>query len=187
MTTVSAQTAPRPRHLLRSATAAHHDRVDRLFSQADLGCREGYGRFLMAQAAAHLPIEAALTEAGAATLLPDWRERRRASALIQDLTALDLAMPNSCPAPAFDHPAAVLGGIYVLEGSRMGGRVLGRTVPSHLPSRFLDPGSSPTWTVVVAALEKRLVDRESLALAIAAASNVFAVYESSARYFMSVR
>ena len=45
---------------LRAGTAGYHDRVDRLFSQVDFADREGYGRFLTAQAAAHLTAESAL-------------------------------------------------------------------------------------------------------------------------------
>ncbi|MDP8911973.1 MAG: hypothetical protein M3N39_00180 [Pseudomonadota bacterium] len=41
---------------LRAGTAAEHDRVDRLFSRFDLRREEDYRHFLLAQAAAFLPI-----------------------------------------------------------------------------------------------------------------------------------
>ena len=44
------------RGALRAATAAHHERVDAVFSRADLTKRDHYARFLQAQAGAYLPV-----------------------------------------------------------------------------------------------------------------------------------
>ncbi len=57
------------RAALRARTAAEHERVDRLFSNFTLGEGGSYRRFLLAQAAAFLPIESALDRGGAADLL----------------------------------------------------------------------------------------------------------------------
>ena len=51
------------RAALRAATADCHKRVDTAFSRFDLATEDGYRRFLLAQAQAFLPIEAALDEA----------------------------------------------------------------------------------------------------------------------------
>jgi heme oxygenase len=169
------------RFRLRSATQASHERVDLLFSRADLGDRESYGRFLTAQAAAHVPIERALTLADAATLLADWPQRRRASLLIADLTALDLPVPPGAAVPEFNHPAAVLGAMYVLEGSRLGGSILSRRVPAHLPTRFLRGDEPSLWREFIHVLDARLRDEEDLAIAATAATDVFAAFEDSAR------
>lgn len=60
LSTLSGRTA------LRDATGESHDRVDAVFSAIDLSNLTQYGRFLTAQAAAHLPVEQALDAAGAA-------------------------------------------------------------------------------------------------------------------------
>jgi len=115
------------RHTLRAATSDAHARVDAAFSRLDLACPADYRRFLAAQAGALLPLEAALDRAGAEAVLPDWPARRRSAALLEDLRRL--GQPPGRPLPVIgDGPGWVLGALYVLEGSRLGGQVLRRRV-----------------------------------------------------------
>ena len=117
------------RQALRSATHDLHLRVDQAFSRFDLTDRWGYGDFLAVHARVLPGIEAALDGAGAAGLLADWLDRRRTAALRADLTDLERAMPPPQPAAlVFPSRAALVGGLYVLEGSRLGGAVLARRV-----------------------------------------------------------
>jgi heme oxygenase len=167
------------RSAIRSATAGHHERVDRVFSGADLTDRNAYGRFLSAQAEAHVATEEALTLAGAASILPDWPQRQRASLLRADLAALGLPQPAADAAIEFAGPSAVLGGIYVLEGSRLGGRVLRRGVPSEYPCSFLDAADTGGWRRLLAILEDRLADEVERDAAIDAAIQVFNLFERS--------
>ena len=60
------------RAFLRAQTADAHARVDAAFSRFDLASQEGYADFLAAQAAAFLPVEQALDEAGAEDLIADF-------------------------------------------------------------------------------------------------------------------
>ncbi|MFC0283281.1 biliverdin-producing heme oxygenase [Camelimonas abortus] len=131
------------RHLLRAATAADHARVDAGAARHDLSTRDGYRAFLLWQARV-LPGFEALFDA-AAGAPPDWPERRRAPALRADLAALGAAMPAPAPVPALEGPAARLGALYVLEGSRLGGLMLARTVRSAWPDAplsFLEHGAT---------------------------------------------
>jgi heme oxygenase len=172
------------RAALRAATAAYHDRVDAVFSRADLADPDGYGRFLQAQAGAYLPVEAALDRAGAAAVVPDWPARRRAHALRADLAALGLAPPEDTADVAFDDPAAVLGGIYVLEGSRLGGALLARAVPAHFPKAFLAPGDSAAWRRLLHIIEHTLISADVHTSAVESASRVFMLFESSGRRYL---
>ena len=172
------------RGALRAATAAHHDRVDAVFSQLNLGDRDGYRRFLQAQAGAHLPVEAALTRAGAAMVVPDWPARQRSAALLADLAALGLDAPAATADIAFDDTAAVLGGIYVLEGSRLGGALLARGVPAHFPRAFLAPSDSALWRRLLQIVEHTLISADARASAVQSASRVFMLFESSGRRFL---
>lgn len=168
------------RTMLRTATAAHHDRVDAVFSRADLTDRDGYGRFMLAQAAAHLPVERALTAAGAADVLADWAERRRAPLILADLAALGLTPPDSLDSDVtltFDTPTGILGGIYVLEGSRLGGTLLKRSVPQGFPTAFLGAGDSAMWRRLLAALDAQLDSDAKRQDAVAAAARVFDNFE----------
>ena len=96
--------------------------------------RASYRAFLIAQAAAFLPVERALTEAGAAELVPGWTKTLRSPRLIDDLAALGISDIPEVAAPTYGDEAATLGGLYVLEGSRMGAAVLERMVPADFPT-----------------------------------------------------
>jgi len=169
------------RSSLRAATAAAHARVDRAFSQFDWRRREGFARFLQAQATALLPLERALDLGGtAAGLGIGWAARRRGSALLADLAALGVAAPEGeRPAP-IARPAAALGTIYVLEGSRLGGSLIKRSVPPEFPAAFLAPGPEGGWRALLAVLERELADAAACDEAIGAACAAFDRFERAA-------
>src|SRR5690348_14674131 len=69
-TTVSSCASATLRDRLRAATAEAHAALDRCLQAFDLTTRAGYGRFLAANAAALLPLERALEDAGVRDVLP---------------------------------------------------------------------------------------------------------------------
>lgn len=175
------------RQVLRQATAADHDAVDRLFGGYDLSDRADYADFLIAQATAFLPVEDAIDRSDPDLAVPDWAARRRSALLQADLATLDRDLPDIAPLPAFATPAATLGAIYVLEGSRLGGQMLVRGVYPGAPTAFLSAGNSLLWRSLLAVLERALPTDEQRADAIAAARAVFALFEKGARVFATVR
>ena len=177
---VSGPAGESARTALRRATAPNHERVDRLFSRADLSTANGYSRFLLAQARAHLPVEAALTQAHATQVLGDWAARRREHQLGADLAALGLVAPEANVTIGFDSDEAVLGGVYVLEGSRLGGALLKKQVPPALPTAFLGASDAVGWRRLLALMEVRLVKPAQRERAIEAAVNVFSLFEAAA-------
>ena len=170
------------RAALRGATAEEHKRVDAAFSSFDLGSEAGYRGFLLAQAGGFLPVEAALDEAGADTVLDDWPARRRGALLRADLAALNVTAPEPFSAPVFlSIKAPMLGAIYVLEGSRLGGAVLKKAVPSHFPRRFLEARQAAgSWRKLLQTLDDLLIRPGDLDAAIVAAKEVFARFERAA-------
>ena len=126
--TADADAAAALRERLRTSTREAHARVDRAFLRFDLSRRDGVAAFLGVHARVLPPLEAALEVAGAEALLPDWADRRRSVALAQDLESLGEPWPEPMPAPVFAGDAEILGGLYVLEGSRLGGAVLARRI-----------------------------------------------------------
>ncbi|HYJ51835.1 MAG TPA: biliverdin-producing heme oxygenase [Allosphingosinicella sp.] len=171
------------RAALRSGTADAHRRVDAAFSRFDLTSRAGYTRFLVAQAAGFLPAEAALDAAGAQLVLPDWPERRRGLLLEADLAELSVTAPEPfLPPLILSGNAPVLGAIYVLEGSRLGGALLKRSVPADFPKRFLDARQlAGSWRKLLASLDDLLTRQDDLDAAIQAANEVFARFEEGAK------
>jgi heme oxygenase len=163
---------------LRRATRGAHDRVDAAFSTLNLADPADYATFLTRHAAAFLPVEQALTEAGADRLIADWDALRRGSLLSADMADLGIHSSDGILAPAYPTPAAVLGGAYVLEGSRLGGAMLRRMVGGELPRRFLDSIQPPgRWRTITAALDQFLGDPHSLAVATMSALETFALFE----------
>ena len=169
---------------LRHATSDWHRRVDDAFSTADLANREDYGSFLLAQAAAVLPVEQMLDKGAIAAALTDWPQRRRAAALEVDLRALGLELPALEVSQDFHSVEAMLGAVYVLEGSRLGGALLKRSVPADLPTAFLSSCDSAAWRNLLLILDERLCDAEKLSEATRAACDVFALFERSGRQFL---
>lgn len=157
-----------------------------MFSRFDLADPAGYADFLRAQAGAFLAVETALDGAGAVDFVPDWKARRRSGALLGDLAALGVTPPAQPTPPDFPTEAAVLGGLYVLEGSRLGGAMLVRTVPDGLPRSFLSPGNPAAWRAFVALLDARLSSDIQVQEAAASAGAVFAIFEMSARDVLGV-
>jgi heme oxygenase len=173
------------RAALRAATAAEHDRVDALFSRLDLARQGDYRLFLLAQAAAFLPVEAALEEAGAQGVVPDWAERRRGHLLARDLDALGAALPAPEPAPALAGAAEILGAAYVLEGSRLGGAMLRRGVAADAPQAFLAaPQAKGSWRKLLELLDDRLYETAAIETAAGAARRTFSCFEAGGLRFL---
>lgn len=174
---------PSARFALREATSADHAQVDGLFSGFDLADRAHYAAFLRAQADAFCPVEQAIGQVDLSAILPDWPDRVRAPALLADLAELGGAGKLSTSPPVYSSGEAALGAIYVLEGSRLGGQILARSVPVDWPRRFLNAGDPRLWRSLVGVLDRTLTSKRQLATAIEAARTVFARFGESARTY----
>lgn len=169
------------RWALRDATRHEHDQVDAAFSTHDLSTIDGYGRFLSAQSRAFIAIERAADAAGAGALIADWDDRRRADLLLDDLADLGMEAPASIAPPVITSDAEILGAVYVLEGSRLGGAVLFRSAPFDAPRRFLEPdGAGPRWRSLVALMDARLTDDREIEAAVQSARAVFNCFHQAA-------
>jgi heme oxygenase (biliverdin-IX-beta and delta-forming) len=154
-------TAGQNRTALRRDTADLHRQVETGFAALDL-CRRGdYATFLLVHASVLLPLEAELEHAGAATLLADWPERRRAAALTSDLGALGLTSPELRPVPPLSTAGRMLGALYVTEGSRLGAAMILQQVLAcpdpaiAAATRFLAHGrGARLWSSFLPVLEK---------------------------------
>jgi heme oxygenase (biliverdin-IX-beta and delta-forming) len=116
------------RSLLKESTASAHHSLDGLFSGIDLTQRDDYAKFIAAHALALCTLEQVLEAQGIAQIFPPWPEHRRSDALQQDLQTLGLQPPNlpesGLPTPILYNEAQCVGALYVLEGSRFGGRMM---------------------------------------------------------------
>lgn len=165
---------------LREATGAAHARVDSLFSRFDLSRRDDYAGLLAAHAEALLPVEAMLDRNGADAITEDWPQRRRAGVIQVDLEALGIDVPAPDADADVASAAAMAGMLYVLEGSRLGGRFLARSIPDSWPRAYLGSQQPPhMWRELLAKLDSILYEPEALETAVTAANQTFGRFEAA--------
>ncbi|MBB4098397.1 biliverdin-producing heme oxygenase [Sphingomonas kyeonggiensis] len=194
---------------LRDGTAEAHDRVDAAFADFDLTDRDSYARFLAAHADVVWPLEAALP--GERVVEDwESRKRgallREDLAFLRDTTQNRYPAPNRHPDESRDlrqgseegaardpgfrrddemgdawSEARIAGTLYVLEGSRLGGKFLSRRLPAGFPRAYLDTDQrAEKWQQLLMVIDRLLRDPIALDKALAAALATFAAFERSA-------
>jgi heme oxygenase (biliverdin-IX-beta and delta-forming) len=174
------------RDRLKDATAAAHRDLDTQFAAFDLASRRGYRQFLEASAAALLPLEAALEQAGVGGVFADWAQRSRRAAIIADIDRLGGAIrPLRSAGPL--NRNSLFGTLYVLEGSRLGAkfllRMIAHSADPHIggATAYLSHGAGqPLWRSFLARLESEAVSSDGETEAIAGARRAFAMFAQAA-------
>ncbi|MBB5710161.1 biliverdin-producing heme oxygenase [Sphingomonas xinjiangensis] len=177
---------------LRDNTREAHERVDGAFAAFDLTQRNEYAAFLRAHAEVLLPLEAALDAAGAEQVTPDWPMRKRGGLIGEDLAFLRDAGRHAPPAAPeawrLDTLEAAAGALYVLEGSRLGGKFLARQLPLSFPRAYLAPDQpAEKWRNLLDRIDAILYEPARLQSALAAAHLAFAAFERSAVRWVQVK
>ena len=123
---------------LKLETADLHRQVEERFRILDPALtRQGYVLKLERLLGLHQPLEM-LIEPWRDRLAIDWDDRRKAHLLRADLeylgrTPVEIAQLPCCKAlPELSDLGTVLGCVYVLEGSTLGGRMIARHLAQHL-------------------------------------------------------
>ena len=146
---------------LRQETRPHHDALEA--NEFNQQLKDGTlteaatARFLAKLYGFVVPFEQ-LLRARAAEFGPEWElpRRYRAALLRQDLPATD-ALPLAPNLPPLHTRAQLLGALYVLEGSTLGGQVIARQLAKNgIPTRAYFSGhaeqTGPLWKSFVALL-----------------------------------
>jgi heme oxygenase (biliverdin-IX-beta and delta-forming) len=167
----------KPHVMLRAATAADHEIVDSAFSAFDLSNPGDYGRFLRAHARALPSIETAVSGMDLPVKL-----RPRSAMLAADLDMLGATDPGPSPFPAPGDQAEAFGMAYVIEGSRLGGSLIARTLPDGAPASYLSAGHlRGEWRAFLDAFDHAAGDDGTwLDRATASAKQVFRHYAAAA-------
>jgi heme oxygenase len=131
-------------------------------------------------------IEPALTNAGIHRLLPDWDQRQRRLALAADLVALEVTPDPPRTGIIEADAGTILGWTYVLEGSRLGARLLLKAVEQSedrdvsSATRFLRQGvGTDLWGSFKAVLSEIDHDTDAIAKACAAAILAFECFKDA--------
>ncbi len=163
---------------LRARTTNLHDQVDAAFSDYRLDNEASYRCFLLAHAHALLPAEALLARQGGSLA---WRPRE--ALLANDLAVLGCSMPIPLPFIGGSHHSTACGVLYVLEGSRLGGRLLAGRVKTGFPSAYLSAfHQTGEWRAIRNAIEAQALtgDIDWLDEAVAGAQACFDLYLQAA-------
>ncbi len=163
------------RFALRERTRPMHDATEQAFASYDLSRVGHYRCFLVAHASALPRLELGVTGKGWDAWHP------RLPHLVDDLAALSIPLPVPMLAPDIS-PTAAWGVQYVLEGSRLGGRLLAQSVPKGLPTRYLsaDPDMSARWQAFCAALDAQNRSADWLDEVVDAATETFQTFRRAA-------
>jgi heme oxygenase len=180
--------------VLKSSTAEKHQAVENLmpFFRERFSLQD-YTRTVAAFLGFFEPVEQALREAA------DWsnvgidiQDRSRAHLLRNDLIALGLSpsqiasLPRSTSMPPFHNLESALGCLYVLEGSTLGGQVIGRELARRFDidassgaSFFLSHGSrvGEMWKEFCAAMREHVQTPDGRRSAVDAAWQTFSSLE----------
>ena len=180
---------------LKAGTAEQHQQVERLmpFFTPGFSLPE-YLHILEAFLGFFEPVEQRLTETLAPTPLgPALSPRRRAHLLQQDLGVLGLpdsviaALPRCTALPRMDTSARALGCMYVLEGSTLGGQIIGRELARRFAidefsgaAFFLGYGArgGEMWRAFCSTLRAQAFDPQQSSEAVEAAADTFSAFES---------
>lgn len=184
---MSPAAGPDRRSRLRSATDDAHRRLDEIVDRAGFfdDC-PSYASYLKATLRARQQLELALTDSGAEALFEVWPDRRIATALRQDIadvTGGEAAADASVLVSTLS-AAHVIGSLYVLEGSALGGRQLALRAhalgmsPAFGARHFARQTAIPkSWSAFLRVLEALPLDTAEEDACIEAAIAVFASFE----------
>ncbi len=171
------------RHVLRNATSDLHEEIDAHLSGPFGSDSTAYVDFLRALARGIFPLEDALEEGRVERVLPDWSSRRRAKALAADLADLGADPPPWRRMAPVVGEGAQFGTLYVLEGSRLGGKILlRRALDNPDPAvrgatRYLSHGAEDDfWRSFLRRLEASSVTRHAPQQAVTAARAAFLAF-----------
>ncbi len=96
--------------------------------------QEAYSHLLRSMHSYLQPVEAAVFQQLSSRDLPDEGNRRTTTFMINDLDQLGaVPEPATTNIPVIDSPAAAFGALYVLEGSTLGGQIVGAILRKNLP------------------------------------------------------
>ncbi|UJQ95245.1 biliverdin-producing heme oxygenase [Mariluticola halotolerans] len=166
---------------LAASVAGLHERLDRAMTLERMETVDDYRRHLRYHARVLVPLEKALQTNPHVSALPDAARRWRSAALLDDLRVLGESQPEKVETAIRVTLGAFAGAIYVLEGSRLGAKVLLRQLDAQadrdLPVAFLSHGADEKfWPSFVNWLNSREWSPSDLAEMRESAQAVFSAY-----------
>lgn len=177
---------------LRTHTAVSHQELEKLIipriKQAT--DKDAYMKVLQLFYGYFKPLEDLIDDHIDHTLLPDYEERRKTSALLSDINYLSgsqdlLALCEDLP--LISNSRQAIGALYVMEGSTLGGKIIKSILMKNLGadgSKGFDffggygDDTEKKWSVFKQTVNDRFSDAETHHEILAAADNTFKKFRS---------
>ena len=147
--------------------------------------RADYARLLQCFYGYFAPVEKRIGQHITSLQLPDIRQRRKATFILDDLASLGFStaqLPLSTFLPQMENEAEAWGGLYVLEGSTLGGRGITKMLLKQCPQLTLQElkffngyggETGPMWVRFQKALNGLAYQSEELSVVIRSANTTF--------------
>jgi len=165
-----------PLAVIRSRTRPLHAQLESSFDlSASLASIPVYRDLLARYLSIYKPFEAVLAEESVETLaLISWPQRSRVAQLERDLAALggQAAVIPAPRLPKLDDLSSLLGALYVVEGSSLGGQIIYRQIQQQLHLNATSgaaffygdgDGTGSSWKRFTSILEENITEPERAA------------------------
>jgi heme oxygenase len=171
------QTKPSIMTRLRAETQLAHDTIEQTTPVTELikgnGTKKDYINVLKSALSYYRPFEQRVKESGQKDIIAFMQDRFKTALIEKDLeklgvTGKEIAAIPDYTIPSINSPEEMLGALYVLEGSTMGGKVITKELKDHFNwalsgEHFLDPYGSAVrarWEAYGAFTEQQTSDKE---------------------------
>ncbi len=183
------QASPQPRDLIKAATSEHHKKLDAMLSTLNLRDPPDYITFLKVNTSVLANLEAAVELASTSGF--GWNLVRRSDLAQRDLELMDTSQPFLLPVQPFDE-GEVWGALYVLEGSRLGSRLMLQSLLQGVggapvfPCHFLQASADISkWKAFVQELNCAVQTPSQVAQALSGAIKTFKLFTLSAQLHLT--
>lgn len=133
-------------HRLKEETKTAHQETEKVLVQwmKRISTKDDYAGILKMFYGYFDPLEHLIYSQISESDLPDFKERRKATRLVEDLAALDiLTKPNTSKSlPTIQNNSHAFGALYVIEGSTLGGEVIVKMLKANLALQLPDAALS---------------------------------------------
>ena len=177
--------------ILREQTRQAHTALEKIIvPHIKNATRESYAQLLRIFYGYYKPVEDLIDTYIDDQTIPNYTDRRKAATILDDIKEMtgDNAVPQLCShLPAITDVYRALGAMYVLEGSTLGGKIIGKMLTSNLQLtndngiKFFSgygPGSDAMWASFITALNNYLASQQQQEEIAAAATDTFTSFKA---------
>lgn len=178
---------------LKHQTAVPHQELEGIVLPClqAIATKNDYAQLLKAFYGYFKPLEDAVAPFISPQTLPDWPQRRKASFILNDLSALADAtvdLPRASALPTIQSVPQAMGALYVMEGSTLGGKGIAKMLMKNRSTGLEEAHlqffngygdhTGPMWTTFVNVLNSFSGNEQEVAQMVTAANETFSLFKT---------